>query len=321
MNTIQIQAVLDGRPAVKTVSQLIMGSTDFLRRDDMGFIKEVFGTFVAAGGNTFDTAHQYDDCEEKIGRWIEETGSRGKVVVMTKGAHPDDGEPGNRVNPRAINNDIKDSLERLRSPYIDMWAFHRDDPSVEVGPLIETLNEHIAAGRIHAIGASNWTHERIQAANDYAASHGLVGFTFSSPNLSLAKCRIPRWPGAVSASQEMIEWHQRNNLPLLSWSSQAGGFFSGRFSPDKQDDQEMVEVYYTDENWERYRRATELATSKGVTPIQIALAYVLHQTYPTAALIGPETVSELQSSLEGSKIRLTEEEINWLDLVADRIKA
>ncbi|OBZ09488.1 aldo/keto reductase [Bacillus sp. FJAT-26390] len=319
MKTIQIQASQNGQPIVKSCSQLIMGSTNFLRADDMDYIHEMFGAYLAAGGNTFDTAHQYDDCEQKIGRWLEETGKREQVNIMTKGAHPDDGEPGNRVNAKAINKDVLESLERLRTSYIDLYALHRDDPSVEVGPIMEALNAHVEAGRIHAIGASNWSHERIQEANDYAKTHGLIGFTFSSPNLSLAKCRIPRWPGSISAGQEMIEWHQSNNLPLLSWSSQAGGFFSGRYTPDNLEDEEMVDVYYTADNWERYRRATELANSKGASAIQIALAYVLHQTYPTAALIGPERLPELQSSLQGMSIPLTENEIKWLDLVTDRI--
>jgi aryl-alcohol dehydrogenase-like predicted oxidoreductase len=319
MKTIQIQATQNGQPILKSCSQLIMGSTNFLRADDMDYIHEMFGAYLAAGGNTFDTAHQYDDCELKIGRWLEETGKRGQVNIMTKGAHPDDGEPGNRVNARAINKDVLESLERLRTSYIDLYALHRDDPSVEVGPIMVALNAHVEAGRIHAIGASNWSHERIQEANDYAKAHGLIGFTFSSPNLSLAKCRIPRWPGSISAGREMIEWHQNNNLPLLSWSSQAGGFFSGRYTPDNLEDEEMVDVYYTADNWERYRRATELAESKGASAIQIALAYVLHQTYPTAALIGPEKLPELQSSIQGMSIPLTENEIQWLDLVTDRI--
>lgn len=319
MNKIQIRAVQNGQPVFKQVSQLIMGSAHFLRGDDMDYIGAMFGAYLEAGGNTFDTAHQYDDCEEKIGRWLELTGKREQVIIMTKGAHPNDPEPGNRVAPKYIHQDIMESLERLRTSYIDLYALHRDDPAVEVGPIMEALNEHVAAGRIHAIGASNWSIERIQAANDYAAANGLVGFTFNSPNLSLAKCRIPRWPGCISAGREMIEWHQANGMPLLSWSSQAGGFFSGRYSPDRLDDREMVEVYYTLENWERYRRATELAQAKGASAIQIALAYVLHQTYPTAALIGPENLEELQSSIQGLRIRLTENEINWLDLVTDSL--
>lgn len=114
----------------------------------------------------------------------------------------------------------------------------------------------------------------------------------------------------------MIRWHEATNLPLFSWSSQAGGFFSGRFSEEDTRDTEMVEVYYCEANWERYSRAKQLANQKGCTPIQISLAYVLTQSFPTAAVIGPENATELQSSVAAAGIKLTASEVDWLDLKA-----
>lgn len=78
----------------------------------------------------------------------------------------------------------------------------------------------------------------------------------------------------------------------------------------------MVEVYYSESNWERYKRAKELAQKKGCTPIQISLAYVLSQSFPTAAVIGPENQAELKSSVAAANIQLSKEEIAWLDLKA-----
>ncbi|KIL40906.1 aldo/keto reductase [Gordoniibacillus kamchatkensis] len=318
MNYIQVAAVKDGSPIAK---RCIMGSGDFLRPDNMEQVCLMLDKYLEVGGNTFDTAHQYIGSETAIGKWMEMRGNREKVIVLTKGAHHDDGEPGPRVNPGAITRDLMESLERLKTDYVDLYALHRDDPSVEVGPIMDVLNEHIASGRIHAIGASNWTHQRIQEANDYAQANGLIGFTFNSPNLSLAKCRVPRWAGCVSADHDTCAWHENNQMPLLSWSSQAGGFFSGRFAPDKLDNEEMVNVYYTEDNWERYRRAQLLAERKHVSTIQIALAFVLNQPFPTAALIGPETPAELLSSVEGASIRLTDGEIRWLDLQTDTLSS
>jgi aryl-alcohol dehydrogenase-like predicted oxidoreductase len=292
----------NGQPVTKNVGQLIMGSGNFLRKNDLAHIDRMFDTFLRVGGNMIDTAHQYGRCERAIGQWLDTSGRRSELMILTKGAHHDDGEPGPRVNPRAITKDLLESLERLRTDFVDLYALHRDDPNVEVGPIIEVLNEHLEAGRIHAIGASNWTHERIQQTNDYAKSHGLIGFTFNSANLSLAKCRVPRWEGCVSAGREMCD-------------SQAGGFFTGRFAPDKLEDAEMVNVYYTQENWERYARAEALAQQKGVTRLQIALSYVLHQPFPTAALVGMETIEEVITSLDGLQIELSPEEIRWLDLL------
>jgi aryl-alcohol dehydrogenase-like predicted oxidoreductase len=309
-----LKAVIDQKYAEKSCSRLIMGTAHLYEYGSKEQAFSIMDEYVALGGNMFDTAHQYIESESILGEWLEKSGKRNKLFIMTKGAHPDDGEPGPRLHPKAINKDLMESLERLRTDYIDFYALHRDDETVEVGEIIEALNEHLNAGLIHAIGASNWTHLRIQEANEYAAEHGLIGFTFNSPNLSLAKCNEPRWSGCVSVNDDMLDWHTGTQMPLFSWSSQAGGFFSGRFSPDVQDNEEMVRVYYHEENWERYKRAQNLAELKGCTPIQIALAYVLNQPFLAGAIIGPQTKEELTSSIEGSKITLTSKEMNWLNL-------
>ncbi|OXM87844.1 aldo/keto reductase [Paenibacillus rigui] len=308
MKTIQIEG-LD-----KPVSQLIQGA-DFFKHNVYDKVCSVLDNFFAIGGNTIDTAYIYcgGESEETIGRWMKDRNNREQVVILTKGAHHNADGP--RVNPEAIASDLAVSLERLGTDYVDLYALHRDDTNVPVSVIIDALNEHIRTGTIRAIGGSNWTHTRLQEANDYAAANGLVGFTFSSPNLSLAKPNEPRWAGCVSADEEAIAWHEKSRLPILSWSSQAGGFFTGRFAPDIQDNKEMVRVYYSDANWERLRRAEQLAKEKGVSTVQISLAYVLNQAFPTAALIGAQNEAELESCREGAQITLTPEEVKWLEQV------
>jgi 1-deoxyxylulose-5-phosphate synthase len=307
MKTISIQG-LD-----KPVSQLIMGS-DFFKLDNSDVVHEIMSHYMNIGGNTIDTAHIYcgGESELAIGKWLEDTGNRDQIVILTKGAHHD--HTGPRVNREAITSDLLTSLERLRVDSIDLYGLHRDDPHVPVGHIIEALNEHMEAGRIAAIGASNWTHNRLQEANDYAAAHGLVGFSFSSPNLSLAKPNEPFWAGCVSADEHTLQWHAQQQFPLLSWSSQARGFFTGRYTPDNRENADLVRVFYNGENWERLRRAEQLAAEKGLTAIQIALAYVLNQPFPTCALIGPRTEEEMKSCATGAQLKLTAEEIAWLDL-------
>ena len=302
------------KPLQRDCSQIVLGSGNFLKPDNYDNAQVMLDALVAKGGNVLDTAHQYRGSEVTIGRWMEERGNRSDIVILTKGAHHDDGSPGPRVNPEAITKDLAESLTRLKTDYVDLYALHRDDLTVEVGPIIEVLNAHHEAGRIRAFGASNWTHERIEEANAYAADHGLVGFSFSSINLSLATVNEARWPGCVSADAETIAWHEATNMPLISWSSQAGGFFSGRFAPDDLSNEEMVRVFYNESNWERLRRAELLGKEKGGTAIQIALAYVLHQPFQTAAILGCETPQELESSLEALNITLSTEEIEWLDM-------
>jgi len=301
----------------KPVSALMKG-TDYFYHDSYEKAAANLDAFLAIGGNSIDTAHIYcgGQSEEAIGRYMQEKGNREQLVILTKGAHHDQNGP--RVNKQDIKNDITMSFERLQTDYIDMYALHRDDPNIPVGEVIEALNEYISNGTVGAIGVSNWTWERIRDANTYAKANGLTGFSFSSPNLSLAKPNEPFWEGCVSADARTIEWHEAEQFPLLSWSSQARGFFTGRFIPEIRDNADLVRVFYNDDNWKRLDRAKQLADAKNVTAIQIALAYVLNQPFPTCALIGAQSAAELQSCDEGSSIQLTKEELDWLDLTIDK---
>jgi aryl-alcohol dehydrogenase-like predicted oxidoreductase len=307
MKTISIQGLAN------PVSQLIMG-TDFFRLNNPDEVNDIMDKYLAIGGNTLDTGFVYcgGESEQAIGRWLAETNKHGEINILTKGAHHDANGP--RVNAAAIRSDLLTSLERLQADYVALYALHRDDPKVPVGPILEALNEHIEAGRIGAIGASNWSHERLQAAAEYAEQHGLIGFSFSSPNLSLAKANEPFWLDCVSIDAEGLKWYADHQLPLLSWSAQARGFFSGRFTPENRDNADLVRVFYSDENWERLRRAEELAKKRGLSAIQIALAYVLNQPFPTCALIGPRSEEEMRSCQQGAQLELSSAEMAWLDL-------
>lgn len=301
----------------KPVSRLMKGS-DYFTHERYDKAAANLDAFFAIGGNSIDSAHIYcgGQSEEVIGRYLKERGNREQWVILTKGAHHDQNGP--RVSSAAIRSDLNKSIERLQTDYIDMYALHRDDPAVPAGEVIDILNEHIASGAIRTIGVSNWAWQRIKEANDYAAAKGLVGFSFNSPNFSLAKANEPFWAGCVSADEETSAWHEATQMPLFSWSSQARGFFTERFTPEDRSNADLVRVFYSDGNWERLERAKQLAARKGVTAIQIALAYVLNQPFPTCALIGAQSLEELRSCDEGSLVTLTAEERNWLDLTSDR---
>jgi aryl-alcohol dehydrogenase-like predicted oxidoreductase len=243
------------------------------------------------------------------------------MVVLGKGAHHDTLTFERRVTPAAIHQDIETSLNEMRLDTIDIYLLHKDDPDAEVGSIVEALNDEAEAGRIKAYGGSSWSHQRIDEANAYADEHALRRFTVSSPNLALAVPNEPMWVGCISIAgdAEAQAWYQRTAMPVFAWSAQARGFFSGRFSPDMTDGEtteinNVIRTYYSDANWERYRRADELAELKGCTLRQVALAWVLHSPLDVFALIGPANVSELDDCLGALDVELTPDELAWLNL-------
>ena len=201
---------------------------------------------------------------------------------------------------------------------MDLYFLHRDNPDVPVGEFVECLNEHQRAGRIRAFGGSNWTIERLEAANGYARAHGLTGFAASSPNLALAVWNEPMWQGCLSASDPASRaWYGRTQMPLFAWSSQASGFFTGRYSPEDRDDPALasiVRTWFNEGNWLRLERARELGQKKGFTATQIALAWVLCQPLNVYALIGPRNIEETRTSLQALDVELSPQELRWLNL-------
>ena len=168
---------------------------------------------------------------------------------------------------------------------------------------------------MRVFGGSNWTAERVAAANAYAEQHGLQGFCGVSNNFSLARMVDPVWAGCIASSgPEWRDFLARTQLALIPWSSQARGFFTERAHPDRRSDAEMVRCWYSEDNWRRRERAVELAEKRGVLPINIALAYVLHQPFPTFPIIGPRTLEEVRTCLPALDVDLSAEEVAWLNL-------
>ena len=307
----------------KPVSRLVLG-TMWMNTRNLDSAFAALDAFHAAGGNCFDTAHGYGggDSERAFGQWIHSRGVRDEVVILGKGAHHS--QDRKRVTPFDIQSDLHDSLARFKVDHIDLYVLHRDDPGKPVGPIVETLHAAKEAGQIHAYGGSNWSVERLQEVNEYAAAHGLTPFVASSPQFSLAVQQVAPWLDCISLSGPAGEaaraWCRHNRVTLFVWSSMAGGFFSGRFRRDNLDtltesyDQLAIKVYCNEKNFQRQDRAQELAARKGVTVPHIALAYVFNQPEGIHALSGARTPEEVRVNVEASEIGLTEDEIAYLEL-------
>jgi aryl-alcohol dehydrogenase-like predicted oxidoreductase len=310
----------------KPISRLVQGSI-MISTKEYERSAELLDAIFAMGCNCFDTAHVYGsgDVERAFGRWVNDRGLRDKLVILGKGAHHN--QDRKRVTPFDISADIFDTLARMQVESIDLYLLHRDNPEVPVGPIVEVLNEHKAAGRINVFGGSNWAYERIQEANDYAAAHGLSPFTVSSPNFSLADQLNPPWEGCISISgpsrQAARDYYRDRQTPLFTWSSLAGGFFSGRLRRDNIEtfetylDKLAVFSYAGDDNFKRLDRAQQLGEEKGLTIPQVAMAYVMSQPLNIFALVGCQSATEFAANVEAAALKLTPEESARLDLRAE----
>lgn len=306
----------------KPVSRLVQGTVMISGEDPEREVALLDGV-AALGCNTFDTAHVYGNGanERAFGRWVRERGVRDRIVILAKGAHHNVDR--RRVTPFDISADLFDTLARFQLDSVDLYVLHRDDPTVPVGPIVEALHAHREAGRIQAYGGSNWSHERIAAANAYAAEHGLTPFAVSSPNLSLAEQLQPPWEGCVSiggpSGAAARAYHQRTGLPIFAWSSLAGGFFSGRLRRDNLGtfttylDKLAVTSYAGPDNFARLDRAEELAQRKGVSLPQVALAYVHALSLNVFTLVGCQTPEEFRANAEALDLELTADEVRWLE--------
>ena len=280
--------------------------------------------FVEAGGTYIDTAEVYGAVEEHgysemvIGEWLAARPKRrGRIILATKGLIPGYCAPihpgGASIGPEQIHRAIDGSLARLRTECLDIWMFHRDDPTLDVGPLVDALDEEVKAGRIRAWGASNWTTARLQLAAEYAERTGRVPPVASSPHFSLAKAKEPYWPDTVVTGDDDREWFTARNLPLVAWSSLGRGFFAHGREEDESD-ADLVRVFYSADNFRRKERLERFAEARDMTLFEAALGWVISQPFPVVALCGARTEAEVRNCARAGDLVLTAAERDWLDL-------
>ncbi len=266
--------------------------------------------FFERGGNVLDSAWVYGRglCDRLFGAWMAARGVRDDIILIGKGAHAP------LTYPDVIARQLTESLDRLQTDVIDVYFMHRDNPDVPVGEFVDAMDAEAKAGRIRIYGGSNWTRERMDAAFAHAEKNGRRPPGALSNNFSLAEMVNPVWAGVLACSDAAWKtWLRRRGIPDFAWSSQARGFFTDRAAPDKRDEPELVDSWYSDKNFARRARAIALGERLGKTPLQVALAYCLAQDFPVIPLIGPLALGELENSLEALDITLTPEDVRWLE--------
>lgn len=307
----------------KPVSRLAFGtaSSAFSGGGDNNALLD-FG--LDAGINLIDTARNYGMAEKSIGQWLRERRCRDQVVLLSKCGHPNIlGRK--RITEADIRKDFAKSASLLGTDFIDIYLLHRDDPDVDVSVPIEVLNAMRKEGKIGIFGVSNWSHKRIQEANDYAARSGLPGFSVSSPHFSLARQQADPWGGGCVSitgmeNAEARNWYRENQMPILAYSSLGRGLLSGKLKSTQVDharrvlDAAAMKGYGCPDNYTRLARCEELAEQKGCTVAQIAMAWLYSQQLNTFAVATMSSPKRIEENIVAFSVSLTPEECRYLNL-------
>ncbi len=305
----------------KPVSRLIFGSASdpFLAGEDQS---ELLDAVLDSGINTIDTARKYGKAEKSIGIWLSKRDVRDKVVILSKCAHPSVLGV-KRVNEKAIRRDFATSSRLLGTGYIDIYLLHRDDPDVDVSIPVEVFNAMHAEGKIGAFGGSNWTHQRISEANEYAYKHGLIPFTVSSPHYSLARQISDLWGGGCVTitgpeNVDARKWYQETKMPVVAYSSLGRGLLTGKLksadvaNANKILDRFAIKGYGCEDNYLRLQRCEELAEKKNCSVAQIAMAWLYQQPENTFAVATMSSPKRIKENVDALSIKLSSEELAYL---------
>ena len=273
--------------------------------------------FVEAGFNLVDTADVYPawvpgnrggESETIIGRWLQRSGKRDKGVIATKVAKWAE-HPG--LSADNINAAVEDSLRRLQTDVIDLYQAHEDDDAV---PLEETLGAFarlIQAGKVRAIGASNYSATRLRDALKVSADYNLPRYETLQPEYNLYD--------RAGYEAELEPLAREQSLGVISYYSLASGFLSGKYrsaddaAKSSARGAKVVQQYVNPRGLRILAALDDLAARHKATPAQVALAWLIARPGITAPIVSATGVEQLHDVLAAARLALSAQEITQLD--------
>jgi aryl-alcohol dehydrogenase (NADP+) len=266
------------------------------------------------GINFFDTADMYSVgvSEEVTGRALRDFAKRDEVVIATKVYNPMSQDVNDRgLSRKHIMTAIENSLRRLGTDYVDLYQIHRWDRSTPITETMEALHDVVKAGKARYIGASSMYTWQFATAQHIADKHGWTPFVSMQNHYNLVYREEER---------EMIPFCIENGVGIIPWSPLARGFLAGSRSREEwgsttraKSDDFAHNMYYGDDDFAVLDRARELAARLGVTPAQVALAWMLHKPGITAPIVGASKMPHLEQAVAAVDIELGTEDMSFLE--------
>jgi aryl-alcohol dehydrogenase-like predicted oxidoreductase len=266
-----------------------------------------------AGINFFDTADIYSlgASEQILGNSLHHFAvPRKDVVIATKVFHAmGDGPNDQGLSRKHIMDSIDASLRRLQTDHVDLYQIHRWDYNTPIEETMEALHDVVKAGKARYIGASSMFAWQFTKAQYTADLHGWTRFVSMQNHYNLIYREEER---------EMIPCCIDQGVGLIPWSPMARGFLGRKRDNSNETarsktDQYAHDMYYSDDDFNVADRAQEVAAERGVSPSQIALAWVLNKPHISAPIIGSSKMEHLEQSIAALEIQLSPEEIKRLE--------
>ncbi len=306
------------------VSELCLGTMTFGGSDDMwgqigklqqGEADGLLKMALDAGINFVDTANIYatGKSEEILGQSLKSVGvARDDVVIATKVHGPMGEGPNARGSSRGhILDQAKASLKRLQLDHIDLYQIHGFDPATPMVETLEALDTLVRQGLVRYLGLSNWAAWQVVKAVGIAEARQLAPITSLQAYYSVAGRDLER---------ELAPMLQAEQIGLLVWSPLAGGFLSGKFGREgKTAEGRRVSFDFPPVDKDRAYDAIDvmrtIATEKGCTIPQVALAWLLHQKVVTSVILGAKRLEQLDDNIGAASVTLSPEDLAALDAV------
>ena len=300
------------------VSRVCMGTMTFGREADEEMSFRLMDAYWEAGGNVLDTADAYSTgvSEQIVGRWIKDRGVRDRVVLATKvygtmGPGPNDGGL-SRIH---IQQAVEASLRRLQTDVIDLYQIHRWDFGSEPEETLRALDDLVRQGKVRYVGCSNLKGWHLQRFLALADLRGWSRFVSIQPIYNAINRSI---------EAEVLEVCEAEGLGVIPYNPLAGGMLTGKYlGADGLPQGARLEAfkqyhdrYYTAQALDLVARFVEAARDRGVTPAQLALAWVLAEPRVTAPILGARNLEQFSDTLGGLDIQLTPEERAEIPAVA-----
>lgn len=299
------------------VSQLVLGGNVFGWTADEAMSFALLDAFVAVGGNCIDTAdvysrwapgHQGGESETVIGKWMKLRGSRAKVVIAAKvGLEMGPGRKG--LAKAYVLQAVEDSLRRLQTDYIDLYQSHKDDSDTPLEETLEAYAELVKAGKVRAIGASNFGPERLAASLQASRAHGWPAYQSLQPHYNLCE--------RADYERNLEPLCLREGLAVIPYFSLAAGFLTGKYRSQadlsKSPRGQAVKKYLNERGMRILAALDGVAQDYASTPACVALAWLMARPSVTAPIASATNLEQLDVLIAATRLKLDAAAIAKLD--------